>query len=83
MHDSSPAARRFHVPLPALLMVACGVAGIVFGMLLLAGIGRHLHPLLDGDGAGIALLVSGVALAGSGLFPVAFAWLAAQDGDAQ
>ena len=57
-----------------------GLACLAAGLLLLAGFGADLHPLLEESGAGLVLLVSGVALLGSAAFPLVLAELAAKDG---
>ena len=49
------------------------------GALLLAGFGAGLHPLLQESGAGLVMIVSGVALVGSAAFPLVLAELAAKD----
>lgn len=69
---------RRNLVLPALMLLAGGVC-LMFGALLTAGIGDHLHPLLASDGAGIVALVSGIALIGSASFPLVFSRLAARD----
>jgi len=56
-----------------------GLACLVAGLALMLGIGRDLHPLLANSGAGLAIVVSGVALVGSAAFPVAVARLMARD----
>ncbi len=68
---------RFRLPLSAVLLGVLGLLALAGGALALAGQLRHFHPLLNPDG-GLALLVSGVALLLSGSFPVAIAFLAAQ-----
>ena len=50
---------------------------------LLAGFGAELHPLLQESGAGLVLIVSGVALVGSAAFPLVLAELAAKDDPAE
>ena len=46
---------------------------------LVAGFGAGLHPLLQESGAGLVMIVSGVALVGSAAFPLVLAELAAKD----
>ncbi|KAA3655636.1 MAG: hypothetical protein DWQ11_00175 [Proteobacteria bacterium] len=75
MSTPSPATSS----LLAWLMILAGAVCIVFGLALMAGVGGGWHPVLASDGAGIVLLVSGIALAGSGAFPLVFARLAADD----
>ena len=71
--------RRF--PLSFLLCtglgILCAIPGLVRGM---AGFGDLIHPLLADEGAGLALVVSAVALIGSGLFPFVIARLRAAEG---
>lgn len=68
-------------PLSAWLLGIPGFICLLFGTALMLGLGRSLHPLLANTGAGLAVLVSGVALVGSAAFPIAFARLAARDED--
>jgi len=72
-------AQRLRWPLSVWIMGLLGLACLISGLALLAGIGTHLHPLLENSGAGLAIVVSGVALIGSAGFPLAFARLAARD----
>ena len=69
------------LPAGAWLMGIPGLACLAAGLLLLAGFGTDLHPLLEESGAGLVLLVSGVALLGSATFPLVLAELAARDGE--
>ena len=69
------------LPVGAWLMGIPGLACLAAGLLLLAGFGADLHPLLEESGAGLVLLVSGVALLGSAAFPLVLAELAARDGE--
>ena len=69
------------LPAGAWLMGIPGLACLAAGLLLLAGFGTGLHPLLEESGAGLVLLVSGVALLGSAAFPLVLAELAARDGE--
>ena len=69
------------LPAGAWLMGIPGLACLAAGLLLLAGFGTDLHPLLEESGAGLVLLVSGVALLGSAAFPLVLAELAARDGE--
>ena len=55
------------------------IYGGLTGALLLAGFGAGLHPLLQESGAGLVMIVSGVALVGSAAFPLVLAELAAKD----
>jgi hypothetical protein len=47
------------------------------------GYGARIHPLLSDTGAGSALLVSGVALIGSGMFPLVISRLMRSEAEAQ
>lgn len=67
------------LPAGAWLMGIPGLACLIAGLLLLAGFGEGLHPLLQESGAGLVLIVSGVALVGSAAFPLVLAELAAKD----
>ncbi|WP_459950082.1 hypothetical protein [Denitratisoma sp. agr-D3] len=60
--------RRY--PLSFLILTALGLLTALPGLAALTGVGARLHPLLADTGTGIALLVSAVALIGSGLFPL-------------
>jgi len=73
--------QRYRWPLSVWVMGLLGLACILTGLLLLAGIGTTLHPLLANSGAGLAIIVSGIALVGSAGFPLAFARLAARDAE--
>jgi len=48
------------------LGVLCAIPGIVS----VAGFGASIHPVLDDPMAGLAFIVSAVALLGSGAFPL-------------
>ncbi len=60
--------RRY--PLSFLILTALGVLCAIPGLLSLAGFGRAIHPVLDDPMAGLAFIVSAVALIGSGAFPL-------------
>lgn len=75
MPDTSP--RRY--PLSFIVLTALGVACGVPGLVSMAGFGAALHPLLADEGAGLAFVVSAVALIGSGLFPLVIARLRAAE----
>lgn len=67
--------RRY--PLSFIVLTALGVLCAVPGLLSVAGLGALLHPVLDDPMAGLAFLVSAVALLGSGAFPLVIAKLKA------
>jgi hypothetical protein len=79
--NTPPAAHapRHPIPLAAWLLGLPGVLCLVGGVVLLAADFGHLHPLLGGSAAGLALLVSAIALLGSAAFPVVLRRLAEQD----
>ena len=60
--------RRY--PLSFLILTTLGVLCALPGAVSVAGFGASLHPLLDDPMAGLAFLVSAVALLGSGAFPL-------------
>lgn len=59
--------RRF--PISFIVLTALGLLTALPGAISLAGAGGLLHPLLEDPTAGLALIVSAIALIGSGLFP--------------
>lgn len=59
--------RRY--PFSFISLTALGALTAVPGLMSVAGAGGLVHPVLDDPMAGLALLVSAVALIGSGLFP--------------
>lgn len=62
-------------PLSFLILTTLGLMVAIPGIAALAGVGGQWHPLLADTGTGIALMVSAVALIGSGLFPLVIARL--------
>lgn len=69
----TPAMRRY--PASFIVLTTLGVATCIPGLISVAGGGASLHPLLEDPMAGLALVVSAVALIGSGLFPFVIARL--------
>lgn len=65
--------RRY--PLSFIILSALGVLVGLPGVASMAGFGAGLHPLLEDPMAGLALVVSALALIGSGLFPYVIARL--------
>lgn len=65
--------RRY--PLSFIALTTLGVPVGVAGAVSMAGGGAMIHPLLEDPMAGLALVVSAIALVGSGLFPFAIARL--------
>ena len=64
----TPAMRRY--PPSFLILTALGIICTIPGLLSLAGFGAMLHPVLDDPMAGLAFIVSAIALVGSGIFPL-------------
>ena len=60
--------RRY--PLSFIVLTALGVLCVIPGLFSVAGFGAVLHPVLDDPMAGLAFIVSAVALIGSGAFPL-------------
>lgn len=61
-------SRRY--PLSFILLTALAILCLIPGVLSVAGFGAVIHPVLDDPMAGLAFIVSAVALAGSGAFPL-------------
>lgn len=70
--------RRY--PTSFLLLSALGALCALIGAISVAGFGALLHPVLDDPMAGLAFIVSAVALLGSGAFPLVIAKLKEGDG---
>jgi hypothetical protein len=60
--------RRY--PASFLILAALGIVCAIPGGLSLAGFGAWIHPVLEDPMAGLAFIVSAIALIGSGLFPL-------------
>lgn len=60
--------RRY--PFSFVALTALGILCAIPGLISLAGFGASLHPVLDDPMAGLAFLVSAIALVGSGVFPL-------------
>ena len=70
---------RHRMPRAAgVLFVLAGVS-LLIALLCFFGAGSRLHPALADPMAGLAFLVSAVALAGSGAFPLVLSRLADRD----
>ena len=70
--------RRY--PLSFIVLTTLGVLCAIPGLLSLIGLGASLHPVLDDPMAGLAFIVSAVALVGSGAFPLVIAKLKENEG---
>ncbi|ACR01403.1 MULTISPECIES: hypothetical protein [Thauera] len=77
----SPVAAR--LPLVALALFGLAAVSLGAALLCFAGLGALLHPALSDPMAGLAFLVSAIALAGTGAFPLVFARLARRDAGPQ
>ncbi|WP_345792400.1 hypothetical protein AAG895_12845 [Thauera sp. JM12B12] len=75
----SAAPRR--VPRSALVLFILAALCLLPALVCFAGEGARLHPALSDPMAGLAFLVSAIALAGSGAFPLVLARLARRDGE--
>ena len=70
--------RRY--PISFLALTTLGVLCAIPGALSLAGFGAALHPVLDDPMAGLAFIVSAIALIGSGAFPLVIEKLKENEG---
>jgi fructose-specific phosphotransferase system IIC component len=69
-----------HWPITFLVFTVLGVVSMLIGVAALAGIGGSLHPLLADEGAGIAMIVTAIALVLTGGFPLVLRRLAEREG---
>ena len=58
-----------HYPASFLILTALGILCAIPGLLSLLGFGGLLHPVLEDPMAGLAFIISAIALVGSGAFP--------------
>jgi polyferredoxin len=73
--------KRRHWPLSFLFFTALGLVSLVAGVLALAGALAGVHPLFnDGTAAGLALIVTAIALILTGGFPLVLRRLAEREG---
>ena len=70
--------RRY--PTSFLLLTGLGIVCDIPGAISLAGFGASLHPVLDDPMAGMAFIVSAIALIGSGAFPLVIEKLKENEG---
>jgi len=70
--------RRY--PLSFVVLTSLGVVCAIPGLISLAGFGASLHPVLEDPMAGLAFIVSAVALIGSGVFPLVIEKLKENEG---
>lgn len=71
--------RRY--PLSFVVLTILGVLCAIPGLFSVFGFGAMLHPVLDDPVAGLAFIVSAVALVGSGAFPLVIEKLKENDGE--
>ncbi|MCL2344309.1 MAG: hypothetical protein FWC58_00460 [Desulfobulbus sp.] len=69
--------RRY--PLSFIILTALGILCALPGLVSVAGFGAVIHPILDDPMAGLAFIVTAVALLGSGAFPLVIARLRDSD----
>jgi hypothetical protein len=69
--------RRY--PLSFIILTSLGGLCAIPGITSLTGFGASLHPVLEDPMAGLAFIVSAIALIGSGLFPLVIAKLKADE----
>lgn len=69
-----------HYPASFLILTGLGILCAIPGAISLAGFGATIHPVLDDPMAGLAFVVSAVALVGSGAFPLVIEKLKENEG---
>jgi hypothetical protein len=69
-----------HYPVSFLVLTSLGIVCAIPGILSLLGFGGLLHPVLDDPMAGLAFIISAVALVGSGAFPLVIEKLKEDEG---
>lgn len=70
-----------HWPYTFIAFTALGVVCLLAGVAALAGLLQGVHPLLnDGAAAGLALIVTAIALLLTGAFPLVLRRLAEREG---
>lgn len=70
--------RRY--PVSFVVLSVLGILCALPGAVSLAGFGALLHPVLDDPMAGLAFIVSAIALVGSGAFPLVIEKLKENEG---
>jgi hypothetical protein len=69
-----------HYPVSFLVLTGLGILCAIPGVLSLLGFGGLLHPVLDDPMAGLAFIISAIALVGSGAFPLVIEKLKEDEG---
>ena len=70
--------RRY--PFSFIVLTVLGALCAIPGLISIAGFGAVLHPVLEDPMAGLAFIVSAVALIGSGAFPLVIEKLKENEG---
>ena len=70
--------RRY--PVSFIILTVLGLLSAMAGAISLAGFGSALYPVLDDPMAGLAFIVSAIALLGSGAFPLVIEKLKENEG---
>jgi hypothetical protein len=68
-------------PISFIVLSILGILVVIPGLVSVAGFGAYLHPFLADPMAGLAFVVSAIALIGSGLFPLVIARLTRSEPD--
>jgi hypothetical protein len=68
------------LPLSFVILTVLGIGCAVPGALSMLGFGGLIHPVLSDPMAGLAFIVSALALIGSGAFPLVIEKLKEDDG---
>jgi hypothetical protein len=68
-------------PISFIVLTVLGILVGVPGLVSVAGFGAAIHPFLADPMAGLAFIVSAIALIGSGLFPLVIARLTRSEPD--
>ncbi|WP_274571137.1 hypothetical protein [Neisseria leonii] len=59
----------------SIIILICGLAALIPGLMTLLGFGEQIHALLDEPIAAVALLAIGVSCLSAALFPLAATYL--------
>ena len=70
--------RRY--PFSFLALTGLGILCLIPGLISVTGFGGNLHPVLGDEMAGLAFIVSAIALIGSGAFPLVIEKLKENEG---
>ena len=70
-----------HYPFSFIVLTGLGILCLIPGLLSVSGLGGSLHPVLEDEMAGLAFIVSAIALIGSGAFPLVIEKLKENEGN--